>query len=135
MIGSITHVTLLVDEIDRALSFYVDVLGFEKRADIANPNGFRYVTIAPPGSTGAEIWLLPATTDQQHARVGNQTDDVTMIVSTTDCRADHARLDAAGVVFHGPPEPMPWGLETIFEDLYGNRFALVEPPTPTTHNA
>lgn len=126
MIGSITHVTLLVDEIDRALSFYSAILDFEIRVDVTHANGFRYVTIAPRGVRGPEVWLLPATTDLQHARVGNQTDDVMMVFTSDDCRADYARLDAAGVVFHGPPEEMAWGLEAIFEDLYGNRFALVE---------
>jgi catechol 2,3-dioxygenase-like lactoylglutathione lyase family enzyme len=126
MIGRITHVTLLVDEIDRALSFYIDVLGFEKRADIANPNGFRYVTVAPHGGEGPELWLLPATTEQQEARIGNQTDDVTLIVSSSDCRADFDRLSEAGVVFHGEPEEVAWGLEVVFEDLYGNRFVMVQ---------
>jgi catechol 2,3-dioxygenase-like lactoylglutathione lyase family enzyme len=126
MIGRITHLTILVDEIDRALSFYVDILGFEKRADISNANGFRYVTVAPGGGEGPEIWLLPAATDQQHARVGNQTDDVTFIVSSDDVHADFRRLDAAGVVFHGEPEPVAWGTEVVFEDLYGNRIVMVE---------
>ena len=132
MIGRITHVTLLVDEIDRALSFYIEVLGFEKRADTTYAGGFRYVTIAPGAGGGPELWLLPATTDQQEARIGNQTDDVTMIVSTDDCRADYARLIEAGVVFHGEPEEVAWGVEAIFEDLYGNRFAMVE---SITHDA
>lgn len=131
MISRITHITLLVDEIDRALSFYVDVLGFEKREDIPNANGFRYVTIAPPGG-GPVLWLLPATTEQQGARIGNQTDDVTMILSTDDCRGDYERLCDAGVVVHGEPEQMAWGLEVVFEDLYGNRFVLSE---ATTHDA
>jgi predicted enzyme related to lactoylglutathione lyase len=132
MIGRITHVTLLVDEIDRALSFYIEVLGFERRSDVAHDNGFRYVTVAPAGAAGPELWLLPATTDQQAARIGNQTDDVTFIVATTDCRADYERLSEAGVVFHGPPAEVAWGTEAVFEDLYGNRFVMVE---ATTHSA
>ena len=126
MIGAITHMTLLVDEIDRALSFYIDILGFEKRADDAGANGFRYVTVAPAGGAGPELWLLPATTEQQEARIGNQTDDVTFVVSTDNCRVDYERLLAAGIVFHGEPEDVAWGVEAVFEDLYGNRFVLSE---------
>ena len=129
MIGRITHVTLLVDEIDRALSFYTEILGFTKTDDIPNENGFRYVTVEPPGG-GARLWLLPATTDQQAARIGNQTDDVVMILETDDCRGDYERLLDAGVVLHGEPEQMAWGPEVVFEDLYGNRFVLAETTRP-----
>lgn len=122
----ITHITLLVDEIDRALSFYIDVLGFEVRADDRHDTGFRYTTIAPSGD-GPELWLLPASTEQQHARIGNQTADVTLVITTDDCHDDYQRMCEAGVVFHGEPENVAWGLETVFEDLYGNRFALLEP--------
>lgn len=126
MLKRISHVTLLVDEIDRALSFYIDVLGFEKRTDELHDGGFRYVTIAPAGGEGPELWLLPAVGERQNARIGNQTDDVTMTIATDDCRNDYERLNELGVVFHGEPESMPWGLETAFEDLYGNRFILLQ---------
>ena len=125
MLKHISQITLLVDEIDRALEFYVGVLGFVKRSDIVHESGFRYVTVAP-SLDGPDLWLLPATTDRQEARIGNQTDDVAMTIATDDCRSDYTRLDALGVVFHGEPEVMPWGTEVVLEDLYGNRFVLVE---------
>ena len=49
-----------------------------------------------------------------------------LTIASDDCRGDDARLNELGVVFHGPPEDMPWGTETAFEDLYGNRFILLE---------
>lgn len=48
--------------------------------------------------------------------------------SSDDCQGDYERLSARGVKFLTPPEEKPWGTQAVFEDLYGNKFSIVQEP-------
>lgn len=73
---------------DRAIEFYVDTLGFEKRADFRYGENDRWVEVAPPGAT-TTIALA-----QDHASTGIET---RLALSSDDLEADHADLQARGV--------------------------------------
>ena len=120
-------VTLVVADYDEALAFYVDRLGFELAEDTPLGAGKRWVVVRPRG--GDTALLLARAADQtQRAAVGNQTGGrVAFFLDTEDFAADHARLIAAGVRFVEEPRDEPYGIVAVFEDLYGNRWDLVQP--------
>lgn len=120
----LTHVTLVVHDLDRALNFYVDTLGFEKRADISN-QGFRWLTVAQPGS-GLEIILLKGVRETaKNTGVAER-----WILGTDDCRRDFAALRSRGVKFEETePQDGYFGVNATFADPDGNRFMLRQAAT------
>lgn len=126
----IAHVALVVRDYDEAIDYYTRVLGFTLVEDTYQPEqDKRWVIVAPAGSSqgGATLLLARATTPEQARCVGNQTGGrVFLFLATDDFRRDHDRMTAAGVRFIRPPSVMPYGTVSVFEDLYGNRWDLVE---------
>ena len=124
----ITQFALLVADYDEALAFYVGVLGFDKLEDTDLGGGKRWVRVRPPGSTGAGLLLARAVTEEQRRAIGRQAGGrVFVFVETDDLRRDHAALVSRGVRFVRGPSDEPYGTVAVFEDLYGNRFDLIEP--------
>jgi len=124
---TIGHVTILVKNYDEAIAFYKDKAGFELLADNQFGNGMRWVSLAPSKASEAAIVLVGADTEEKRARVGNQVaNHVNIVIRTDDCRRDYETMKAAGVRFFGEPQEVPWGIEVVFEDLYGNRFDLLQ---------
>lgn len=120
-------VTLLVDDYDRAIAHYRDSLGFEVREDTDLGGGKRWVRVAPPGNGGSELLLAVASTEQQRARIGDQTGGrVAFFLETGDFWRDHARMSAAGVEFLESPREEPYATVTVFRDAYGNRWDLLQ---------
>ncbi len=119
--------TLLVDDYDRAIAWYTDVLGFELRADVAQGAGKRWVVVAPRGSQAGLVLAL-ATTAAQKELLGGQTGGrVSFFLHTDNFARDHAAMLARGVRFTEPPRQEPHGTVAIFTDLYGNTWDLLEP--------
>ena len=125
-----------VTDQDRAVAFYLDKLGFEKRADFTYKQGRRWVEVAPPGSSNV-IALVPSS--ERHSVGG----DETLCAFTTDnLEADHAALRERGVDVDAEiarPEPRRRGAVSMdiamrapippqffFRDLDGNRFLIIE---------
>ncbi|MFJ2648310.1 VOC family protein [Streptomyces sp. NPDC087420] len=126
----IALVTLVVADYDEALAFYTDKLGFELVEDTDRGDGSRWVVVRPGGAgTGAVSLLLArAAGDTQRASVGAQTGGrVGFFLHTEDFAHDHARMLAAGVRFLEEPRHEPYGSVAVFEDLYGNRWDLLQP--------
>jgi catechol 2,3-dioxygenase-like lactoylglutathione lyase family enzyme len=118
---------LVVDDYDRAIAYYTDVLGFALREDAPRGPGKRWVVVAPAGAETA-ILLAQASNDAQRARIGDQTGGrVGFFLYTDDFRRDHAAMLAKGVRFVEPPREEDYGIVAVFEDLYGNRWDLLEP--------
>ncbi len=118
---------LVVDDYDRAIAYYTDVLGLELREDAPRGPGKRWVVVAPAGGETA-ILLAQASNDAQRARIGDQTGGrVGFFLYTDDFRRDHAAMLAKGVRFVEPPRDEDYGIVAVFEDLYGNRWDLLEP--------
>ena len=126
----IALVTLAVDDYDEAIRFYVDALGFRLAEDEARGDGARWVVVVPPGADegGTGLLLARATGEAQSARVGDQTGGrVGFFLHTDDFARDHARMLAAGVTFLEEPRHEPYGSVAVFQDLYGNRWDLLQP--------
>ena len=120
-------VSLLVRDYDEAIAFYVGKLGFELSEDTDMGGGKRWVVVTPRGSQGG-LLLAKAAGEAQAARVGDQTGGrVGFFLHTDDFAADHARMTAAGVRFLEAPRQEPYATVAVFEDLYGNRWDLLQP--------
>lgn len=127
MLTKLTRVTILVKDQEEALRWYTGTLGFEKRADQVFGPGIRWLTVAPKDQEEVEIVLVPADTPEKQARIGSQAaDHVFLVVQTDNCGQEYERLQSHGVKFLSPPAEQPWGVEAVFEDLYGNRMDLLE---------
>lgn len=118
---------LLVRDYDEALAFYVGKLGFILIEDTALGPDKRWVLVAPPGSAEARLLLAKAATPDQAARIGDQTGGrVFLFLHTDDFQRDHQRMSAQGVRFLEAPRTEPYGTVAVFEDLYGNRWDLLQ---------
>ena len=119
--------TLVVGDYDEAIGFYVDKLGFILSRDDDMGSGKRWVVVTPPGSESGLV-LAKAAGDVQAARIGDQTGGrVAFFLHTDDFDGDHARMSAAGVRFLGAPRREAYATVAVFEDLYGNRWDLLQP--------
>ena len=132
---SIAHVALVVRDYDEALAFYVGKLGFRLVEDTDQPEQQkRWVVIAPPGSTGTSLLLARASTPEQEAFIGNQAGGrVFLFLQTDDFWRDYDRMVAAGVRFVREPIEQPYGTVAVFEDLYGNRWDLLQHADSAPH--
>ncbi len=122
------HLTsVFVDDQERALRFYTDVLGFEPRSDVPLGNGDRWLTVAPPDQEGVELLLEPAS----HPAVGPYrtaiiADGIPLAsFAVDDIGAEHERLVHAGVTFTQPPTAMGPVTTAVFDDTCGNLIQLV----------
>jgi catechol 2,3-dioxygenase-like lactoylglutathione lyase family enzyme len=125
------HVTVVVDDYDAAIEFFVNALGFELVEDspaLTNDGRpKRWVVVRPPGAqTG--ILLARADGDEQAKAVGRQfAGRVGLFLRVTDFDAAYERMRAAGVEFDGEPRTEPYGRVVVFTDIAGNRWDLLGP--------
>jgi catechol 2,3-dioxygenase-like lactoylglutathione lyase family enzyme len=118
---------VVVRDYDEAIAFYVDKLGFEVRLDTPLSATKRWVVLAPHGGGQGCILLAKAETDDQAARIGDQTGGrVFLFLDTDDFARDHAAYSARGVAFVEAPRAEDYGTVAVFEDLYGNRWDLIQ---------
>jgi catechol 2,3-dioxygenase-like lactoylglutathione lyase family enzyme len=130
----IALVTLVVDDYDEAIRFYTDALGFRLAEDTPRPDGSRWVVVEPgtegqgAEAQGTALLLARAKGEAQRDRVGDQTGGrVGFFLHTDDFARDHARMLAAGVTFLEEPRHEPYGSVAVFQDVYGNRWDLLQP--------
>lgn len=116
---------LLVRDYDEAIEFYVRKVGFDLVEDSDMGGGKRWVVVRPPGSQGG--LLLARAKGEQAETVGRQGGGrVWLFLETDDFGRDHARMTAAGVRFLEAPRHEAYGSVAVFEDLYGNRWDLLQ---------
>ncbi len=122
-------VTLVVDEYDRAIAYFCDVLGFDRVEDTPLSPTKRWVVVRPPGAgTGCGVVLARAAKPEQAQCIGQQAGGrVAFFLHTDNFERDHAAYVARGVQFVEGPREEPFGRVAVFEDLYGNRWDLVQP--------
>lgn len=121
MITAVKNVSVYVTDVDRAVAFYTQTLGFEKRSD-ARMGPIRWVELAPPkgdavialASEGYPIWAPD--------KVGGFSG---MTLAAEDAEETYARLHEAGVRFEQEPETTAWGTQAIIADPDGNTFVIV----------
>ncbi len=121
------YVTVVVRDYDEAIAFFTNALGFELIEDTVLDRGKRWVLVGPPGSCGTSLLLAQAATPEQAARVGDQTGGrVGFFLHTDDFWRDYRTMKARGVRFHEEPRQEAYGTVVVFEDLYGNKWDLLE---------
>ena len=128
---SIALVSLLVADYDEAIRFYTQALRFELIEDLPLGDGKRWVVVAPPaaakGQAGAQLLLARASDERQRGQIGDQAGGrVWLFLHSDDFWADHRHMLAQGVRFAEAPRAEAYGTVTVFEDLYSNRWDLIE---------
>ncbi len=124
--------TLLVRDYDEAIAYYCGVLGFDLVEDTELGGGKRWVLVAPSKDAGSQLLLARASGPDQVARIGDQTGGrVFLFLHTDDFAGDHARYLDGGVRFIEEPRYEPYGTVAVFEDLYGNRWDMIERRSPS----
>lgn len=123
----LAYVAVVVRDYEEAKAYYCGVLGFELIEETALPDGKRWVLVAPPGSRETRLLLARAATPEQAKRVGNQTGGrVFLFLHTDDFWRDFRAMLEKGVKFCEQPRQESYGLVAVFEDLYGNRWDLLQ---------
>lgn len=133
MKAKISSVTVFVDDQDESLAFYTDKLGFEVAADVRTPDGFRWLTVAPPESD-VQLVLFPT------GEAGGMPEELTSALKTVmssgycgpcvfeveDCAGLHRELVEKGVrVIHEPREEA-YGVQAMYADNSGNALCFVQ---------
>jgi catechol 2,3-dioxygenase-like lactoylglutathione lyase family enzyme len=122
-------VTIVVDDYDPAIAFFVDVLGFElvdnapSQTNDGRPK--RWVVVRPPGAqTG--LLLARADGESQQSIVGNQAAGrVGFFLRVEDFDAAYERMRASGVEFTTEPRVESYGKFVVFRDIAGNKWDLL----------
>ena len=129
----IEHTTLIVEDYDDAIRFFVDALGFELVEDSPSTTNDgrpkRWVVVKPPG---AQTGLLLAAADGQSQldAVGRQyAGRVGLFLRVDDFESARRRMLDHGVEFTTEPRDEPSGRVAVFLDLSGNKWDLLGPPS------
>jgi catechol 2,3-dioxygenase-like lactoylglutathione lyase family enzyme len=118
---------LLIRDYDEAIAFYVGKLGFELREDTQLTADKRWVVVGPPGNAGG-LLLARAVGDRQSRSIGDQSGGrVFLFLETDDFARDHATYLERGIRFTEAPRLESYGIVAVFEDVYGNRWDLIQP--------
>ena len=124
---TLVYVALVVRDYDEAIAFYTNVLNFRLIGDTRLTENKRWVLVAPPGSEGTRLLLAKAVGAEQESRIGNQTGGrVFLFLHTDDFWRDYHALTARRVKFIRPPTEEEYGTVAVFEDLYGNKWDLLQ---------
>ena len=128
MLTNIGTTTVQVTDQDKALEFYTQKLGFEKRSDEPLGPNQRWIEVAPPGAQ-TRILLYKATPEgpgaasyeEAKARIGQPTG---MVLEVDDIEATFAQLKSNGVPIPEEPQKQPWGWWGVFTDQDGNSYGV-----------
>lgn len=120
--------SVYVDDQEKALRFYTEVLGFVKKADFSN-GPFRWLTVASPQEAdGTQLQLAlnnnPATKAYQQA-IFAQSQPAAMF-SSDDVQADYERMKSRGAVFTVPPTDVTASKIAVVNDTCGNLIQLTQ---------
>ena len=117
MLKQIFYTSVLVSDQDKALDFYTNVLGLEKRVENPTPDGPRFLTVGIEGDD-FQLVLWPGTPGEAEPAMGRPPASVT--IATDDCRGTVEQLKARGVEFVSDVLEFPWGYVAQFRDPDGN---------------
>ena len=128
MLTNIGTITVQVTDQDKALEFYTQKLGFEKRSDEPMGPNQRWIEVAPPGAQ-TRILLYKATPEapgagsyeEAQARIGKPTG---MVLEVDDIEATFAQFKSNGVPIEEEPQKQPWGWWGVFADQDGNTYGV-----------
>lgn len=125
------YVALVIRDYDEALEYFTHSLGFVVVEDSTSKDRYgndkRWILVAPPGSTGTSLLLARPSTPEEANYIGKQTGGrVFLFLHTDDFWRDYHALSARGVKFKEEPREEPYGTVVVFEDLYGNKWDLLQ---------
>lgn len=127
MFQKLGAITLLVRNYDEAIEFYTKKLGFQLIEDTKLSETKRWVLISPNSSNETNLLLAEASTEEQKAQIGNQTGGrVFLFLNTSDFWPDFHRLKNNEIHFLEEPRNEKYGWVVVFEDIYGNKWDLIE---------
>ena len=124
----LAHIALVIDEYDKAIDYYTNILNFLLIEDTKLDEKKRWVLIAPSKEAETKILLAKASNDEQMSRVGNQTGGrVFLFLHTNSFEHDYQNLISNNIKIIREPVNEKWGKVLVFEDVYGNLWDLIEP--------
>lgn len=123
---TIGYVSLIVRDYDEAIRWFTEALSFRLVED-TDLGSKRWVLVAPPGSTETCLLLAQAKNERERAGIGQQGfGRIWLFLHTDDFVRDHAAMLAKGVRFLEAPRRESYGTVAVFEDLYGNKWDLLQ---------
>ncbi|HKL91157.1 MAG TPA: VOC family protein [Allomuricauda sp.] len=127
VVQQIGSVTIVVENYDDAIEFYTQKLQFTLAEDTDLGGGKRWVQVSPPNSNGTNLLLAKASSDEQRGVIGNQTGGrVFLFLQTNDFWRDYDVMKSNGVIFNEEPRVEEYGTVVVFQDLYGNKWDLLQ---------
>jgi catechol 2,3-dioxygenase-like lactoylglutathione lyase family enzyme len=124
----IAHITLLVDDYDKAIEFFTRKLNFVLIEDTKLSDVKRWVLIKPQGPENCCLLLAKASNDEQKRSIGNQSGGrVFLFLQTDNFKRDYQSLIDNRIKIVREPKSEDYGTVAVFEDLYGNLWDLIEP--------
>lgn len=128
MYQRIAHIALVVEDYDEAIDFYTQKLDFDILEDTQLTDDKRWVMVAPKGAKECCLVLAKAANESQKNSIGNQTGGrVGFFLFTDDFWRDYNKIKDKQVNFVSNPTTFEYGTVAVFEDLYGNKWDLIEP--------
>lgn len=125
---NIVVTSVFVDDQDKALRFYTDVLGFQKKMDIPMGHSRWLTVVSPSAPDGVQLLLEPdahpAVKPFKRALMGDGIPYASFGVD--DVEAEHRRLVSLGVQFAQPPVAMGPVTTAVFEDTCGNLIQIAK---------
>jgi predicted enzyme related to lactoylglutathione lyase len=132
MDGTIIVVSLVVTNQARSLEFFTEKVGFEKKTDVGNPGGPRWVTVGPKGQElELALWEVGSASDPSQtewAKRWSPGGAPPVVLRVPDCKKAYGEMSARGVEFVQAPMEHPWGTVATFKDPDGNLFSMNQPP-------
>lgn len=127
MSQKIVYFSILVDDYDRAIEYYTEKLGFILKEDKKLTETKRWVIVSPKGVKETSILLAKADSPQQKEHIGNQTGGrVFVFLHSDDFWGDYEKFKKNGINFIENPREEDYGTVAVFEDIYGNRWDLLQ---------
>ena len=119
-------IAIVIDEYDRAISHYVNDLGFTLIEDTPLSTDKRWVVVAP-SENGARILLARASNENQRDAIGNSIGGrVGFFLYTSNFAQTFQNYKSNGIEFIEAPRQEDYGQVVVFKDMYGNKWDLIE---------
>lgn len=127
------YITVLVDDYDKAIDFYINKLKFILIEDSIISETKRWVLVRPSGDNGCCLLLAKAANDLQKSMIGNQAGGrVFLFLFTDNFTRDFKNLVDNGIIIEREPVIEKYGTVAVFKDVFGNLWDLIEPSVRVT---
>lgn len=120
--------TIYVDDMDKALDFYTNVLGLQKKSDFSN-GGYRWLTVLSPDDAGGTELQLAASNNpagKAYQQALHQQGQPAVMFFTDDVKADVEKITSRGGTFTMPATEATGSTIAQLEDGVGNRIQLTQ---------